>query len=667
MTGSESLDLKVKNSRSFNIGKFFIYFSIIVFTLVSTVIVYKMNFNIVNKQYSVLNKFDAQETYADITNDLIITQSFICSADNLSGISIKFNDFNRRTDANIIISLRDAASGAEIKNWHVSTLLIKGNVYNDFTFEPIVNSKTREYIISLRYGKVEENKFVAPMYNSDPSAYSSGKLSVNDKSIDGVLGFSQLIYNQTAEKAFNTGMLVFAASLVVIILASYVHRDNISKIFPVLAFTLGLIYVVTTPAFRAPDEDVHFFRSYEIAEGNFKSDMFNDIGGRMLPASLKLITEPGVKEIKYKDTLAAFSIDLEPDTRTFIEFPTASLYSPMAYYPQAFGIWLAGQLGLGPMFMLYFGRIASLVVWVFLMHLAMQIMFFGNRTVFLLALTPMSMYTVASLSADTLTNAFSFLYIAFVLYLFCGQEKRISPIQIGFLIFLSIGISLCKIVYIPLCLICFIIPRSKFSSLKSYLVLMFSIVFISFGINLLWLSIAAVYTIDYINIGVNANMQLNFIFQDIFRYVQIILYTLFNYGNFYLQSFFGSSLGWFDVPVYTFISAIYFMVLLFTILTDNVYKVKFSAGSKWLIGFICLSITVLIFTSLYMVWTRVGENLVSGVQGRYFTPIAPLFLALLNNSRIKIHLNESRFNFLLSCFVILIHFPILSTILNYHI
>jgi uncharacterized membrane protein len=629
--------------------------------------VYNNLYKVDNVRYNFSPNYTTNQIFMDIKDDTVIEQSFVCSENNFSGVGVKFNTFSAHVDNEILVSLKYATSSAPLIEWSVTEYKIENNAFHYFTFEPLSDSRGKEFIITIRYKGVTVGETVAPMYSSDPLEYPDGQLAVDGADIPGVLAFTQVFAKANATSTFNKAIFWYIIITLVALFFCWKLKKDIVKIFFPVVMIIGLTYMVTTPIFRGQDETLHFYRAYEISLGHVTSDFSDGVGGRLMPASLEKITLPNVSDIKYSDTAAALAQPLNEDNVRFLNFPNSALYCPVPYYPQAFGIWLARVCGLGPAYMAYFGRFFNLLTWALLMVLALQILYFGKRIVFLLSLMPMTMYTVSTLSPDAITNALSFLFISYVLYLTFGKEQRISRVQISFLMLLSVGISLCKIVYAPMCLICFMIPFHKLGGKRRYFKTMFGVVALSLVLNLGWLAIATKFLVDNVMPGVNAAMQISNIILHPFNFLEIIWHTIFKFSNFYVQSFFGASLGWFDTPVYTWITLVYMMVLGFLVVCDNKFGVKFGKRRKLLMLGVVVIISLLIFTSLYVQWGRVSAPFVDGIQGRYFMPIILLMLYLFNNIKVRIDIKEAPFNFYLSTGLVLLQLPVLVTVMMHHL
>ena len=68
---------------------------------------------------------------------------------------------------------------------------------------------------------------------------------------------------------------------------------------------------------------------------------------------------------------------------------------------------------------------------------------------------------------DVLETAMSSFYIAYILHLKYNDDiKELNVKKKVGLVLSTIVISLCKIVYVPLCLLLFLIPKEKFGTLR---------------------------------------------------------------------------------------------------------------------------------------------------------------------------------------------------------
>jgi uncharacterized membrane protein len=73
-----------------------------------------------------------------------------------------------------------------------------------------------------------------------------------------------------------------------------------------------------------------------------------------------------------------------------------------------------------------------------------------------------------------------------------------------------------------------------------------------------------------------------------------------------------------------------------TALFDRGEGIPINGNQRLWILTICLGVSVLIALSMYLTWTPPGEDLIEGIQGRYFLPIAvPVLLAVFYNRKLE--------------------------------
>ena len=127
--------------------------------------------------------------------------------------------------------------------------------------------------------------------------------------------------------------------------------------------------------------------------------------------------------------------------------------------------------------------------------------------------------------------------------------------------------------------------------------------------------------------------QLQFIFSDIIRYAGILLRTIsVQFGN--LTYHFVGVLGWLDVLLPKVMVYFGFGVILFLGLFEARPDINLRWGNKIMLALYAGITSGIIITTQYLTWTPVGMLEISGLQGRYFIPIAPAIFFLLYNRRL---------------------------------
>ncbi len=193
------------------------------------------------------------------------------------------------------------------------------------------------------------------------------------------------------------------------------------RVFLLLGLLSGLLLVLLTPPFQAPDEYSHFYRAYHISEGHLTARLFDHRVGAELPKSLKKLLMfnhlPFNTEARADAQLfrQALEIPLLKDDRTFVDFNNTALMSPLPYLPEATVIAIGRLAHTRPILLVYAGRLANLLTWVLLVFLAIRAAPAGKWLIAVLALMPMSIFLAASLSYDACTIGLAYLTTAFLL------------------------------------------------------------------------------------------------------------------------------------------------------------------------------------------------------------------------------------------------------------
>ncbi|MDF2454144.1 MAG: Protein of unknown function rane [Cytophagaceae bacterium] len=414
----------------------------------------------------------------------------------------------------------------------------------------------------------------------------------------------------------------------------------------------GLILLIVTPPFQTPDEFNHFYRAYQISEGNFvaiKKD--NRVGGE-LPESLVRLTQsfrnmPRREYITttWTDISDQFDIPLVQDRKVFVDFPNTGMYSFVSYAPQAMGIFVLRVFDLPPLYLFYGARLASLIFWIFSIAFAIRRLPFYQWLFVLLALLPMSVSTNMSVSADVVTNVLAFVVIAYSLDL-AYKQPVVSLRHVLVYIVWGILLALAKVVYIPLILLFLLIPHRKFASTRAHY---FTIVLVFAGSAIAAISWSVVMGNLYVPYSLYnpafrdgpimatclvpcANMQdqLHYIMSD-WTYVPVVfIHSIKASFDMYFEGYIGT-FGWLETTLS--IGFIYFSygIIFLVALWDG--SSSFQTGRYFkpmLIGSFTVVIVLLLLTQL-LTWVCVGGDWIYIIQGRYIIPVMPLLFMLCYN------------------------------------
>ena len=397
---------------------------------------------------------------------------------------------------------------------------------------------------------------------------------------------------------------------------NYKKELKIENIFLLLVIPLGGLMLVLIPLGNVPDEKAHLARAYEISEGHLISLITEDKkAGRLLPAEIYNLDKFDYSYVEVKNNIFNKS-----EERKFVEFPTSALYSFVSYIPQVIGI-LAGKVINAPVYVAaYMGRMVNFIVFTLLIYFSIKISPVAKKVILLLSLMPIMLQEAISLSPDAFTYGASVLLFALVFNKIQSRDK-LEIKDYVLISILCVVIALCKIVYLPLCLLITLIPKESYGGVKKKWLFIVPLAILVVLFNLIWLYLAKRFLIFA---AYDVNLQKVFVLRDPFNYITTIFRTIYFNGQEVVEGMFSKFLECFTIKM-PYIT-VYLNMIIFGILC---YKEKSSCNytnriTKLVVGVIILGIFILINTSLYLQWTKTYAEMVEGIQGRYFLPI--LFL-----------------------------------------
>lgn len=426
------------------------------------------------------------------------------------------------------------------------------------------------------------------------------------------------------------GILWLVLSICLIILQK--KNGKPEYLFAFLYLFLGILYMFINPLYAIPDEPAHFERIYGISEGSFVSE--NPDGGigtgSRLPENL-LHGNRGTN-MKIMDILNDKAVELS-DQKVFMDYWNTALYSPFTYTAQVFGVMVGKLLSSKIFFIAYCGRFAAWISAGCILFFAIRYIPFGKHILVAVCLLPMNMHEAISLAGDTFTFAVAVAFFSFVLYLRYTKKGAMSRKEYIILYVLLFFIASCKIVYVPLCMLAFLIPVKRFGHRRRYVKhVLLSILEVAMTSGI-WLVIS-MYILDGRSGGKSAE-QVWYILSHPMLYVETVVNTTITYGEGLVKTMLGASLGWLNVAVNSGIIAMVAVNLACVCIREKgIWK---EGESNWpricTAGSVACVIFVM-YTSLYVQWTELGKNIIDGLQGRYFLPVLfPFLLTLRDSSR----------------------------------
>src|SRR5215471_11761173 len=120
------------------------------------------------------------------------------------------------------------------------------------------------------------------------------------------------------------------------------------KIFLIFSLLFGFLFLILTPPFQAPDEDIHFLRAYQFSEGHLFGGNSPESITRSIAQFQNLPHHPE-KKVGFSDIHQLLNLPLKNNITS--DYFSNTL-SPLAYVPQVLGITLGRILNLSPLLLM---------------------------------------------------------------------------------------------------------------------------------------------------------------------------------------------------------------------------------------------------------------------------------------------------------------------------
>jgi uncharacterized membrane protein len=441
---------------------------------------------------------------------------------------------------------------------------------------------------------------------------------------------------------------------------------RLEYIFLVIALAWGVVQVFLVPPLQVPDEGDHWFRAWAITDGQLTADKQGmvtlpasfapaaDLYTRLvnigvLPPSLE--GQPGFAG--YEDL---FNSPGPPGTVKVAS--RVAIYSPVGYLPQAVGIGLGRLVGAPPLTCFYLARLVNLLVATALLFFAIRLAPFGKQLFALVALLPMTMFELASVSCDALTISGAMFFTALLLW----ESKRATLRRVDIALVLAASALLLNVKpgYWAIVLLVLLIRPAQVGGRLRYLAFVAANLLVVAGVFLIVLLLTSTDSraqsmgVPQAHLLFILNQPLGFLgilwsnLQD-----RLLAWTLQSIG----------ALGWFTIALpaafYLFVLATGPMFLIRT--SDD--EVGPQLRSRALLATVGVAVFVSMAVALYAFLSPAGSGKID-FQGRYLAPV--WLLLLLSAYGIRFRRRHLRQLFVVGVLLVMMAQNLDSLITVYH-
>lgn len=399
----------------------------------------------------------------------------------------------------------------------------------------------------------------------------------------------------------------------------------------------GVLIAVLTPPMCSPDENYHFYITYNLAKGNSPKTINGSIGYYTDQEVYDFIQKYNQNNsgldvaYSFKEAYESGFTPSEIFHKAFIEDDYNYDINPIPHLIGAIGIKIGEMFChifkykelLTPYNYLLFVRFGNLLFYMLAIYYTIKRVPCFKKTITMLSLMPMSLFMAASTSNDAVLIPVSFFFFSSLLIWMTDESKVIGVKDILTLIVSVFFLANIKLIVIPFLALLLFISRNKFKNKNIYM---------AGALSCAGVVLAGVFLINlnslvfgkYIDNGFMEQQKV-FLSNNAGMFPVIVINTVRTYFNFWLEGFYGK-LGNLDLNFPLPLLIMFYVSLLFVVVSEGLNSRQIGAKLK------LATVAVYIATLLYMIyyfyitWTAkiggIGAAFSTGIQGRYFIPIS---------------------------------------------
>ena len=423
------------------------------------------------------------------------------------------------------------------------------------------------------------------------------------------------------------------------IVAFLIRRKKLSlELLTVLMLAvLGALYTFVFPPNSVPDEPLHYTTAYHIS--NQMLFKFDDEQQNMTMRAedYEFVTKSSIilSDRQYafvsqnSDLFCSNNQELKTD-KGFIKNKT------VAYVASAIGITIGRIANFSAFWTYQLGRLFNFLSFLAFVYFAIKLMPFNKVGIAAIAMLPMNLHIMASVSYDVFTVGGVLLLFAYIMNLRYG-ERKIGLKQLGILAIIIALIIPQKVAYIGVAALVLLLPKEKFEKPKLHFLFKCLLGVIAvLSIAVLQAHNASKLVAENVTYDQNVSgYSLQYVFTHFGEIVKMLFNTICYQTDFYIKTITGY-FGWFQIESPWFIKIPVIMIVVLSFMRkENDVKAE-DTLSKLYSLVLFIAVFIIIELLLLLDHTTMGSSIIEGVQGRYFIPALPLLLLVIRNNMIKV-------------------------------
>ena len=577
----------------------------------------------------------------DETNP-VISETFLCKVPKLKQISVECKGEKLAKDATLVMTLSDADSG---------------EVYyqKEDSVQSIVSGSFQKVNMKLQpVQKDSQDKVYVLTWELRDAGTSSVEITANKKYtlVGATYGMTGDRNNMVYEMRYaNTGELlilykILCAGIVMLVLLVYwmivVRRMQIDRFYVPFAIGLGIIMNVVVMLHGVPDEPSHIDTAYKVSNRLLfveDSAVEGMIVKRFCDVQLEDMLANGIESNSYYQ-LYHHTFERPDNTELITVFysDSSNLVPDIVFLPTAIGISIGRLLGLSAILTLSLGRIVNLLAFVAMTGLAIRWIPYGKNVIGLVGLLPITIQQAASASYDAMANGILLLFIACSLRF--SENIARKKWQVILYIILAVMVAIMKGgAYIPILLLLLLYQENGQKPRKirrGWMVGAIVAVLAFTGIILVVKYYPVVKGLLLSGGGREGAVSIHHYLKHPFQLLYMYWNTVVGVGESHLRGLLGGLLAWADVKIsWVFLSVLFVALLLLPNVEGDSCETE--RRNKRIMVAACVMSILVIMLSMLFGFTKMGQDHIVGIQGRYYIGIIPLLLLPSANTMVRVN------------------------------
>lgn len=487
-----------------------------------------------------------------------------------------------------------------------------------------------------------------------------------------VFSLDKIVINDSSNKSIDlfatvlSFLTLYAAAILLFVIL--LIKIPLEKGFAIAALMVGLLYMLVITPLSPPDEAHHYQSTYQLS--NYLLLQWKNARlGYSAHFNYSAIVQHSNVASGYRRIVE--EIGERTDRGELRTIPsTRDLSYFVQYLPQAIGVALARLLNLNFIWIFLLGHTFNLLFYSLCLYLAIKRtprfkLLFG-----LIGIMPMALHQATSFSCDGFINGMSLVLTASLLKAIY-EEDLLPNSDFCWILVSGMLLAPAKLVYTPIILLAFLIPKQRFNGTKDQLkkvcglFILCAVVIVAFRMHSLVYLLgprsasfssssesnselsSSESNLELPDYGLNWEGQHNYTLSFILRHPRFT-------ARIFWDTFVLSAVDWLRCAIGSNLSGLTLVIPLsivwqfcgLIVLSSFKHEnSQFIISGKHRAAFLSVAgiIIILIMLSMFLSWTSDTRQIILGVQGRYFIPALPLLCISCNNQTIVLRRSVDKF------------------------